>query len=74
LTPEAPSKVVSKLREIGFKNEHIKFYLATPAILNKKDIDRKIAAGADVLVTQIIRTPNEMKGISFYVAGRCRRS
>ena len=70
LNPEAPSKVVSKLREIGFKNEPIKFYLATPAILNKKDIDRKIAAGADGLVTQIIRSPNEMKGVSFYVAGR----
>ncbi|HEY4674008.1 MAG TPA: hypothetical protein VIH03_07570 [Nitrososphaerales archaeon] len=70
LNPEAPSKVVSKLREIGFKSNHIKFYLATPTILNKKDIDRKIAAGADGLVTQIIRTPEEMRGISSYVAGR----
>ena len=70
LNPEAPSKVVSKLREIGFKSDHMKFYLATPTILNKKDVDRKIAAGADGLVTQIIRTPDEMKEISSYVAGR----
>ena len=70
LNPEAPSKVVSKLRETGFKSDHIKFYLATPTVLNKKDIDRKIAAGADGLVTQIIRIPDEMKEISSYVAER----
>ena len=70
LNPEAPSKVVSKLREIGFKSNNIRFYLATPTMLNKKDVDRKIAAGADGLVTQIIRTTDEMKEISSYVAGR----
>lgn len=70
LNPEAPSKVVSKLREIGFKSDSIKFYLATPTILNKKDIDRKIAAGAVGLVTQIIRTPSEIKEIYSYAAGR----
>ncbi|MBM3897188.1 MAG: hypothetical protein FJ358_01480 [Thaumarchaeota archaeon] len=70
LNPEAPSKVVDKLREIGFKSGQIKFYLATPTVLNKKDVDRKIAAGADGLVTQIIRTPEEMKEISSYIADR----
>lgn len=70
LNPEVPSKVVAKLREIGFKTNDIRFYVATPAVLNKKDIDRKIASGADGLVTQIIRTASEMKEISSYAAGR----
>ena len=70
LNPEFPSRVVAKLREIGFKNHHMRFYVATPATLNKKDVDRKIASGADGLVTQIMRTPSEMKEISSYAAGR----
>ena len=70
LNPEVPSKVVKKLREIGFRNNHIRFYLATGATLNKPNIDRKIASGADGLVTQIIRKPEDMKELSDYVGGR----
>ncbi len=70
LNPEVPSKVVKKLREIGFRSNHIKFYLATGATLDKRNIDRKIDSGADGLVTQIIRKPEDMKEISDHVGGR----
>lgn len=70
LNPEVPSKVMKKSREIGFKSDQIKFYLATGATLNRQNIDRKIASGADGLVTQIIRKPEDMKEISDHVGRR----
>ncbi|MBI2125983.1 MAG: hypothetical protein HYU02_01520 [Thaumarchaeota archaeon] len=70
LNPEIPSKVVKKLREIGFRSNHIKFYLTTGATLNKQNIDREIASDPDGLVTQIIRNPEDMKEISKHVGGR----